>query len=633
VAIDHARRPAARVDRGSGWLVATALAALAVAVVAKALGSAPYLVVIGGLALGAVALAVHAWLVGSRVDPYAGPIAFKLAILAVTIFLQPSLVGRDPHFEVAVTERLLASGTWEPGLGFVSQKATGYAHYPGLSLVTGTLAALTGVEVQALARLVPPALTLTALVIVVTLAREVLADDRLAAWVGLAWAAFSLTNVFQAMYVHESLGFVFFLAGILFLFRYARRHDPVFLAAFVLVAAALVLTHHLSTAFLLTFLILFVLSHHALEGVGLGSGVSSAWLPVSVFAVFAVGYTVVFGDPSVLGQFDSLFDTITSPMGDPAGQPPPDPVANGSSASAGADGSANASTGDTPDPNVQEAVFYERQGRDVFIFNTRAVLTVALVAFGLLNVAWRAVHGTLDGRRVSLLAWSGVLLGIMLAVYVTNVTVGLDAPRMLPWGYVFLLVLAADVPSRESVFASARERLAPIRDKIGDVAALVPSPRPVLAVVGALLVVFATFQLYTLSPHLLGDDREPAHYRSQVRMYYATDEQAMADWVDEELDDGTVVYGDLTTHELVGPMAHGEVHATGSYVYSGDGEPVGETYILWREEMNDLYLGLDKSLSLVFFPVDEDQRRTFATSPAYAKLYDTPNTGAYVYAE
>jgi hypothetical protein len=196
-----------------------------------------------------------------------------------------------------------------------------------------------------------------------------------------------------------------------------------------------------------------------------------------------------------------------------------------------------------------------------------------------------------------------------------------------------LLVLAADVPSRESVFASARERLAPIRDKIGDVAALVPSPRPVLAVVGALLVVFATFQLYTLSPHLLGDDREPAHYRSQVRMYYATDEQAMADWVDEELDDGTVVYGDLTTHELVGPMAHGEVHATGSYVYSGDGEPVGETYILWREEMNDLYLGLDKSLSLVFFPVDEDQRRTFATSPAYAKLYATPNTGAYVYAD
>lgn len=172
----------------AGWLVATALVGIGVAVLAKAAGSPHYVVVLGGFLTAAVALAGHAWIEGDNVDPYAGPLALKLGILAVTIVFQPSLIGRDPHFEVAVTQRLLDLGTWEPGLGFVSQKASGYAHYPGLSFATGTLAALSGVEVAALAKLVPPLLTVTALVLVVTLAREVLADDRLAAWVGIAWA-------------------------------------------------------------------------------------------------------------------------------------------------------------------------------------------------------------------------------------------------------------------------------------------------------------------------------------------------------------------------------------------------------------------------------------------------------------
>jgi hypothetical protein len=625
VATDRGQAHPTSARDGFTLVAPAALTAIAIAVLGKAAGSPPYLAVLGSLVAAAALLAALAWLRGPTADPFSGPLALKIGILAVTIFLQPSLVGRDPHFEVAVTERLIELGTWEPGLGFVSQKASGYAHYPGLSFVSATFSLLTGLPPETLAQLIPPMFTLVSLVLVVALAREVLDDDRLAAWVGIAWAAFSLTNVFQAEYVHESLGFLFFLTGIVLVFRYATADSPAPLAIFALVSGALVFTHHLSTAFLLVFLLLFVTVDYVFAGTGMATTTRRALYPVGLFAVFAVTYNLAFGDPSVFGQFESLVDTLTGPFSDQASQAP-----TGGGGGGGSSNATNASTG-SPDPNVQEAVFYERRGRDVFIFNVRAVLTAALVALTLANVAWRGLHGSLDARRTSLLAWAGVVLGITVVVYVANVTIGLDAPRLLPWGYVFLIVLAADVPVREEVLASARDRLGSLHERVEDVAAFVPSAGTQMVGVAILLVVFAGFQLVTLPPHLLTEEEQSAYYRSQVRLYYHEDEQAMAQWVNDELDDDTPVFGDLTTYELVGPMDHGEVRASGSYVYSGDGDPVGETYVLWRQEMQNLYLGLDKGLALVFFPVGEDQQRTFEDTREYAQLYANPRTGVYHY--
>lgn len=612
-------------------LLPAALGLLGIAVLSSALTTPPYELVLGCLFAGACLLAVLGYRQGPDVNPFVGPLSFKLAILSVTVLLQPSLVGRDPHFELAVTERLIEQGTWEPGLGFASQKAEGYAHYPGLSFVAGSLSVLSGVDPAGLARVLPPTLTVLALVLVITIARQVTDDDRLAMAVGFAWAAFSLTNVFHAEYVHESLGFVFFLAGAVLAFRYVSSEAKAPLAVFTIVATALAFTHHLSTAFLLAFLALVLLSDLVLTGVGLGSGVRRVAAPLGLFGAIAVAYSLQFGHPSVFGQFESLVDTVSGPFTEPT-TPAPDGNATGPSNGTNATDAGNATnaSGTAPDdPNVRRAVFYERRGRDVALFNARAAFTFVLTALALVNVAWRALHGTLDTRRTSLLAWSALVLGVMLSMYLANVTIGLDTPRLLPWGYVFLLVLAADVPDGGELLAAIRRRLASIHQRLGDV--LADAGRPLFAGVLALLVLFGGFQLLTIPTHLVSEEREPAYYRSQVRQYYHDDEQAMATWIDEDIDDGTTIFGDMSSYELVGPTDHGELTVTGSYVYSGDRQPLDPTYVVWRDEMDRLYLGLDKHLDTIFFPVPEEQQRTFEASPSYAQLYATQRTGVYGY--
>lgn len=607
------------------FLLPAALGVLAVAVLASALARPPYALVLGSLFAGACLIAALGWAQGPSVDPYVSPLALKLAILAVTIWLQPSLVGRDPQFELAVTERILEQGTWDPGLGFTSQKARGYAHYPGLSFVTGTLALLTGLEPATLAHLVPPALTLLGLVLLIAIARHVTTDDRLALGAGLAWACFSLTNVFQAEYVHESLGFVFFLAGVYLLFQYAEEPDPAPLAAFALVSAALVFTHHLSTAFLLVFLGLFAIAHLTLTGIHVETGVRRALVPVALVAGFTVAYNTVLGDPAVFGYVESLWDTVaggsqTQTTTQPTMPDPGDPLADPQD------------TAPAADPNVQQAVFYERRSRDELIFHTRILFVLGLVGLSLANLAWRGLHGSLDSKRTSLLTWSGLVLGLGLAAYVANVTVGVDAPRLLPWAFVFLVVTAADVPCREEILAGLRDRLGEWHERLAGLGRYVPSVHHLQVGVLAVLVLFAGFQLVTLPPHVVTETEEPAYYRSEVRLYFHEDEEAMADWVDTEVDDGTTILGDLTTYELVGPTDQGELTVTAPYVYSGDRAPLDPAYVTWRDEMSELYLGLDQDLARIFFPVPGEQQRTFQTSPDYAQLYATERSGVYAYA-
>lgn len=594
-----------------------ALAAIAIAVFAKAAGSPPYAMVIAALFSAAALLAALAWVQGPNTNPFAGPLALKIGILAITIFLQPSLIGRDPHFEVAVTERLVEQGTWTPGLDFGSHKARGYSHYPGLSLVASSLSLLFGVEPAGLARLLPPVLSLISLMLVVAIAREVLEDDQRAAWVGIAWACLWMTNVFQAEFVHEALGFPLFLGGIWLVFRQSSTRSWTPALLFALLAAALVLTHHLTTAFLLVFLVLFALSHVALNLTGqrTWTGTGSVLVPASALLGMTVVYYTTVGDTGVLSNFDSIKETIGGFLESSPSEAQPSPSPDGGSAP-----SSESSPIDT-NPQVRQAVFYERRGRDALVFDGRIAFSVVLILASLVNLAWHTFDGSLDARWGSLLAWTGFVFSIGLVVYVANVTVGLDAPRLLPWAFTFLLVTAADVPGR----GEAGQR---IRERLGD---RLPEARVQLAVVVALLVGFAGFQLVTMPTHLVSEEEDPAFYRGQVRIYYHESEQAMTHWVGQELNDGTRIIGDQTTRELVGPIEAGEASAISAHVYSGEALPREESYVLWREEMSNIYRGTDHHMNPAFFPVKQEVKRTFDETPQFAKVYANSRTGVYAY--
>ncbi len=157
-----------------------------------------------------------------------------------------------------------------------------YPYFPGMFLAQAAPALLGGIDVPAAVDLIVPVLGALAVVPFFLIAVEVTGDAR----IGLLAAAFlavSMPHAYTTSHTAPaSLGDLFAVTGLLLFLR--LRRDPRVLIPLVLVACAVILTHHLSAYFLLIMAFAAFLIRNLVRPVVRSAGL---WREVGFLAFFA----------------------------------------------------------------------------------------------------------------------------------------------------------------------------------------------------------------------------------------------------------------------------------------------------------------------------------------------------------
>ena len=163
-----------------------------------------------------------------------------------------------------------------------------YPWFPGMFYAQDALAQLGGLDVPIVLDFIIPVLGGLAVLPIFLLSQEVVGDDRVALFVA-AFIAGVMPHVYPTSHTAPAtLGDLLAFAGLLLFVR--LRRDPRALVPLVLVTAALVTTHHLSTYFL----VLMVLGSLLLRGLLRPFPWDSATRRQTAYAVFLVAATFLY---------------------------------------------------------------------------------------------------------------------------------------------------------------------------------------------------------------------------------------------------------------------------------------------------------------------------------------------------
>ncbi len=174
-------------------------------------------------------------------------LAVLLVFLALEPYLSYALFGSDSGEYYALTSALLATGHLPHGAAYAGW-GSAYPDFPGIYLVAGAGAAGIGLSAFSALTVIIPVLAVLSVFPLFLLFRRLYPDDRVAL-LAAALASVAMPRLFTIAHAAPaSLGDAFGVAG-LWMFVESRR-DVRWYVPLSLTAGALIVTHHLSTYFL-----------------------------------------------------------------------------------------------------------------------------------------------------------------------------------------------------------------------------------------------------------------------------------------------------------------------------------------------------------------------------------------------
>ncbi len=174
-------------------------------------------------------------------------LAVLLVFLALEPYLSYALFGSDSGEYYALTSALLATGHLPLGTAYGGW-GSAYPDFPGIYLVAGAGAAALGLSTFTALTVIIPVLAVLSVFPLFLLFRRLYPDDRIAL-LAAALASVAMPRLFTIAHAAPaSLGDAFAVAG-LWMFVESRR-DVRWYLPLSLTAGALIVTHHLSTYFL-----------------------------------------------------------------------------------------------------------------------------------------------------------------------------------------------------------------------------------------------------------------------------------------------------------------------------------------------------------------------------------------------
>jgi hypothetical protein len=154
----------------------------------------------------------------------------------------------DSSHALQLTYLLKEGGKWIPGQMGIQREVT-YSYFPALYLLITPLALISNLELAIIARIVYPVVCGSITVVLYYLIIRRISTDKIAIWASLVYCLNFVFVFFNAGYVHESLGLVFYTLFLWAFFGvyYKNIRDYKMIAISFMACGLTVLTHHWSS--------------------------------------------------------------------------------------------------------------------------------------------------------------------------------------------------------------------------------------------------------------------------------------------------------------------------------------------------------------------------------------------------
>ena len=179
-------------------------------------------------------------------------VVFFLLSLRVLFWLSPPnwrfTLETDSSHALQLTYLLKEEGKWIPGQMGIQRELT-YSFFPALYLLITPLAIISNLESAIIARIVYPIVCGSITVVLYYLIIRRISNDKIAIWSSLVYCLNFVFVFFNAGYVHESLGLVFYTLFLWAFFGvyYTNIRDYKMIAISFMACALTVLSHHWSS--------------------------------------------------------------------------------------------------------------------------------------------------------------------------------------------------------------------------------------------------------------------------------------------------------------------------------------------------------------------------------------------------
>lgn len=167
-------------------------------------------------------------------------------------------VATDASYSLQLSNSLTEEQKWTPGMG--SQRESEYSYFPALHLWTTALSEISGLDSVLIARFIYPALSGSLVLVFYYIAIKSVLIAKVAAWATFILCLNHVFVFFDAYYLHESFGLIFYamyLAAV-FIVYFKKQKDRGLITVGMLASFLTVLSHHWSAYNLLTFSVVFL---------------------------------------------------------------------------------------------------------------------------------------------------------------------------------------------------------------------------------------------------------------------------------------------------------------------------------------------------------------------------------------
>lgn len=164
------------------------------------------------------------------------------------LYSVPGLYGFDPYQEMRISTFVLENGWNLSGPEYEIFRITYIS--PVIHFLASLLQLTTGLNLEAIVKWLPLAYSMGSVLLLFLIAKSFTRSSSSAVLVAFAFASLHMFLLFHALFVRESLAFVFFLGTVFTYVEGRRRKDWRWVFAAVIFGLSTVLTHHM-TSFLL----------------------------------------------------------------------------------------------------------------------------------------------------------------------------------------------------------------------------------------------------------------------------------------------------------------------------------------------------------------------------------------------
>jgi hypothetical protein len=186
---------------------------------------------------------------------------FFMTLALHLVFIVPistGLIGRDVHYDYYATKTIMDSGWPIPENISILTRTRRYSEWPMLHMFAGMVSTIMGADLFIVAKWLPSVYSSFAIIFVYLLAKTIYDNERSALLAAFGVSAILWYIYFHSKFLREGFAFVLFFAVLYTCVKAFKKRNIIFQFLGILLALALIFSHHLTSFMLLLFLCVWV---------------------------------------------------------------------------------------------------------------------------------------------------------------------------------------------------------------------------------------------------------------------------------------------------------------------------------------------------------------------------------------